>query len=127
MIAIASKARVCRTISAIDLPPNSIIDLSDVVTPSPAMANTKNHCETSARKLERIVGINPLLLTINHKANPRANQGKALGLIVPSSSSPFNKSAIMITMNGSIEILSNLIKVATSPVSFDTAYPAPTT
>jgi hypothetical protein len=61
------------------LPPNSIIDLREVVTPKPAMANTKNHCETSARKPERIIGIKPLLFTIKHKAKPRANQGKALG------------------------------------------------
>jgi hypothetical protein len=64
------------------LPPNSIIDLREVVTPKPAMANTKNHCETSARKPERIIGIKPLLFTIKHKAKPRANQGKALGLMV---------------------------------------------
>jgi hypothetical protein len=42
-IAIASKARVCITRSAIDLPPSSIIDLSDVVTPKPAIAKTRDH------------------------------------------------------------------------------------
>ena len=48
-IAIASKASVCITKSAIDLPPSSIIDLSDVVTPKPAIAKTRDHWDTLAR------------------------------------------------------------------------------
>ena len=43
-IAINSNARVCKTRRAIDLPPSSIIDLSDLVTPRPAIAKTKDHC-----------------------------------------------------------------------------------
>jgi hypothetical protein len=41
--AMPSRAIVCNTISRIDLPPNSIIDLSEVETPNPAIAKTKNH------------------------------------------------------------------------------------
>jgi hypothetical protein len=59
------------------LPPNSIIDLREVVTPKPAMANTKNHCETSARKPERIIGIKPLLFyNLSIKAKPEQTKGK---------------------------------------------------
>ena len=35
-----------------DFPPNSIIDLRDVVTPRPAIANTKHHCETPEKNSE---------------------------------------------------------------------------
>ena len=55
--AIPSRAIVCNTISRIDLPPNSIIDLSEVETPNPAIAKTKNHCDTLARNPEIIRGI----------------------------------------------------------------------
>ena len=125
--AIAKRAKVCKTKSAIDFPPNSIIDLRDVVTPRPAIANTKHHCETPEKNSDRIEGIKPLLLITKHIANASANQGKALGLILLVASPLFNIMAIIITMIGSIEIRSNLINVAISPVSLDTAYPAPTT
>ena len=119
-IAINSNARVCKTRRAIDLPPSSIIDLSDVVTPRPAIAKTKDHCDTLDKNSESSIGIYPLLLTTRHTAKASANQGKAFGLI-DLDSPLLRRTAIMMTMIGSIEILKSLMKVAISPVSFDTA------
>ena len=67
-----------------------------------------------------MIGIYPLLLITKQTAKARANQGNAFGLI--DLDSPLLRiTAIVMTINGSIEILSSLIKVAISPASFDTA------